>query len=226
MNLKDYNTELYHWGIKGQKWGVRRYQNADGTLTNAGKKRYAKDLRVTAERAAKVRGISTDATTAIKGKVGKQLTESEVASIHSKHKKWMELETEAQANEAKIDAYAVKVGKKLYDEEMKRNGDAYPTEKDKYKLMEYCTYDDGYSAAEKDHPDWFKAEKAASKAYDEYMAEVAKATDRLLGSYGNMPAYSIPSIYGGQINVKLNSAVKDAIGELERDKWKAERNVK
>lgn len=32
--------ELYHYGIKGQKWGVRRYQNEDGTLTNAGKKRY------------------------------------------------------------------------------------------------------------------------------------------------------------------------------------------
>ena len=31
---------LYHWGIKGMKWGVRRYQNADGSLTAAGKKRY------------------------------------------------------------------------------------------------------------------------------------------------------------------------------------------
>ena len=31
--------ELYHWGIKGMKWGVRRYQNEDGTLTAAGKKR-------------------------------------------------------------------------------------------------------------------------------------------------------------------------------------------
>lgn len=33
-------NELTHWGIKGQKWGVRRYQNEDGTLTEAGKKRY------------------------------------------------------------------------------------------------------------------------------------------------------------------------------------------
>lgn len=35
--------ELYHHGIKGQKWGVRRYRNKDGTLTPAGKKRYADD---------------------------------------------------------------------------------------------------------------------------------------------------------------------------------------
>jgi hypothetical protein len=30
---------LIHYGIKGQKWGVRRYQNPDGTYTNLGKKR-------------------------------------------------------------------------------------------------------------------------------------------------------------------------------------------
>jgi len=33
---------LYHHGIKGQKWGVRRFQNKDGTLTAAGQKRLAK----------------------------------------------------------------------------------------------------------------------------------------------------------------------------------------
>lgn len=32
--------ELYHHGIKGMKWGVRRYQNADGSLTEKGRKRY------------------------------------------------------------------------------------------------------------------------------------------------------------------------------------------
>lgn len=36
-------NELRHFGIKGMKWGVRRYQNKDGTLTPSGKKRYNSD---------------------------------------------------------------------------------------------------------------------------------------------------------------------------------------
>lgn len=36
-------NELYHYGVKGQKWGVRRYQNKDGSLTPAGKKRLNKE---------------------------------------------------------------------------------------------------------------------------------------------------------------------------------------
>lgn len=37
------NLYLAHHGVKGMKWGVRRYQNEDGTLTAAGKKRYKED---------------------------------------------------------------------------------------------------------------------------------------------------------------------------------------
>lgn len=37
--------ELKHYGIKEQKWGVRRFQNPDGTLTSEGRKRYRKELR-------------------------------------------------------------------------------------------------------------------------------------------------------------------------------------
>lgn len=39
------DSQLKHWGIKGMRWGVRRYQNKDGSLTDAGEKRYGRDAR-------------------------------------------------------------------------------------------------------------------------------------------------------------------------------------
>lgn len=42
-----YDKTLEHHGILGQKWGVRRYQNPDGSLTSKGKKRYNNDGSLT-----------------------------------------------------------------------------------------------------------------------------------------------------------------------------------
>lgn len=47
-----HTDELYHHGIKGQKWGVRRFQKEDGSLTAKGKQRYSDEDRE-AEKAAR-----------------------------------------------------------------------------------------------------------------------------------------------------------------------------
>jgi len=43
MTTYIYKDELYHHGVKGQKWGIRRYQNEDGSYTEAGLKRRSSD---------------------------------------------------------------------------------------------------------------------------------------------------------------------------------------
>lgn len=48
------NEQVQHSGIKGMKWGIRRYQYKDGTLTPAGKKRYNKDVEKLKEENAKL----------------------------------------------------------------------------------------------------------------------------------------------------------------------------
>lgn len=77
---------LIHHGIKGQKWGVRRFQNEDGSLTSAGKKRRSESEEKSTSNKTKVAktiavsaavgvGIATASAAAIKGKnlVGEML---------------------------------------------------------------------------------------------------------------------------------------------------------
>lgn len=65
-------NELYHHGIKGQRWGIRRFQNKDGTLTSAGKRRYDdkrpkmdKETKRTIATAIGVAGVATAVSGAI-----------------------------------------------------------------------------------------------------------------------------------------------------------------
>ena len=78
-------NELYHYGIKGMKWGVRRYQNKDGSLTNAGGKRY--------------NGSDYKPRKSIVQKIGDYRTAS-------KHKKTLEKARAAKAEKQKAEAEA------------------------------------------------------------------------------------------------------------------------
>lgn len=52
----DESGALCHWGIKGMKWGIRRYQNKDGSLTPAGRKRYNDELESLKAREKEIKG--------------------------------------------------------------------------------------------------------------------------------------------------------------------------
>lgn len=62
---------LIHHGIKGQKWGIRRFQNADGSLTAAGRRRYGNGASGSKGEAASSRKGLTDAQKDVLKNVGK-----------------------------------------------------------------------------------------------------------------------------------------------------------
>ena len=70
-------NELYHHGIKGQKWGVRRYQNPDGSLTNAGKKKYG--TKSNYEKVLKAKGLKAKVKAQKEREKQNARTEAEVA---------------------------------------------------------------------------------------------------------------------------------------------------
>lgn len=90
MEIWQYNyaslrrDELYHHGIKGQKWGVRRFQYADGTLTAKGRLRYYKTARDTGNRQFRKDLVKEDANQYVEGvggskKEAKERVKSDVA---------------------------------------------------------------------------------------------------------------------------------------------------
>lgn len=60
-----YPNELYHYGIKGMKWGVRRYQNEDGSYTSAGKKRRSQDPETVQKRKATAKKVAAITVAAV-----------------------------------------------------------------------------------------------------------------------------------------------------------------
>lgn len=62
MSLKKttYSSELYHYGVKGMRWGIRRYQNIDGSYTESGKRRHDRYARRAEKHDAKAAKAKTE----------------------------------------------------------------------------------------------------------------------------------------------------------------------
>lgn len=82
--MDDYELQLYHHGILGMKWGIRRYQNANGSLTAAGKKRYGTKANFEKVQAAKRAAQKANSKEAKAKRKANERTAEEVAKYRAK----------------------------------------------------------------------------------------------------------------------------------------------
>lgn len=78
-----HTDELYHHGIKGMKWGVRRFQNEDGSLTREGQKRYAQELEQSTRNKSRFEGVKTARNALEEGRVISKDRKSELKNACS-----------------------------------------------------------------------------------------------------------------------------------------------
>lgn len=214
MYYTDNDFRLYHHGILGQKWGVRRYQNRDGSLTAAGRKRLAKDVSKLAKKNGRYSKEVID-------RVKKDLTDDQRARVREANDRFSKrINSIDDTLEKKRTDAIVKETDRLVEDEMRRNPTAYKSERDIRKLREY------YSDLAEDnvfdkHPDLFVGDLDSEKVYDDYDKELRKIGKDILKEYSDTPI-KIPNSYKSN----ADELIAYALDRIDYQQRQEEKNKK
>ena len=201
---------LAHHGVLGMKWGVRRYQNKDGSLTALGRSREQKQNFKSVKKAYKKKSTNKDSIynpgkkfeEAATELAKKSITKEDKQKLNDAKKKWLDLvgNTEdfhdsKECKQASAKAYedTLKYFKKVEPDYLKdiiKSNNGKTTNLDQFRHFRkmYEGYEDtAWDEAEKK---WSKTHKGQNKqaeqaAWNNYTKMEKAMVDKWLGSYGN-----------------------------------------
>lgn len=168
--------ELYHYGILGQKWGVRRYQNPDGTYTVAGKKRYAKKLYSEMKKNSKKLDYR-EYDEAVKNKLSSDKRVKDYVSANSKEynqlfREWADLDDKLENEYWNPETY-----KRAYNEAIKNGGDP--------KLKYFDAYVYALMGKDKKITELKSESEKAAHKLDTFSKKAEPLVADILGKYGD-----------------------------------------
>lgn len=214
--------ELVHHGILGQKWGVRRFQNVDGTLTEAGKRRNAKELSKMSDKKEMAKSIESKITLE---------NAHSLRSAYSNYKKMFEKRPDffesKEAKEAEKTAY--NDTKKWFENNdpdylktIIKNNNGKDSNLDAFhdfrKVFE-GNLDTAWNKAEKQ----FNTRNGINldndkKVIDAYIEERRKVAESLIGKYGDTKMKNLPDMSFHE-KQKLVNVVNDILDDyVEKQK--------
>ncbi len=199
---------MAHYGIPGMQWGKRRFQNKDGSLTPAGKKRYAKAAR------GHMRSEEGDVKGFLKEGVSRGLSPMERVRLKASYNKLLGDLGDADNANAKLKSIANEKAQKKFEEEIAKNPDRYKGvfNAAARKILREQVSREAVKSSREENPDLVTRINAGSDSVKAWKDVCRDVTDRLVGEYGNQKVRMFSSKTVGDV-------LSDTLEKITIEEW-------